>query len=308
MKHFILTAIMLLALAGVAHSSAQSLAENKIINPGTESVVITQGFKFTEGPLWLPQTKTLLFSDVPADTQYTWHEKKGVTIFKQPSGFANGNVLDKEGRIITARHDRTVVRTEKNGEETVIAAMYGDKKLNSPNDLTLHRDGSIYFSDPHFGLIGYGPKKAPEEQPYRGIYRLDTNGNLIRVGQELAIPNGLAFSPDYQRLYVGNTSDGNIYQYDVDKEGQLSNLRLFAVQPVDAGKSPLADGLVTDKKGNLYAASAAGVCVYDPSGHLLGTLALHSSASNVSFGGAENKTLFITAHDRIYTLETLVGK
>jgi len=166
----------------------------------------------------------------------------------------------------------------------------------------------FYFSDPHFGLIGYGPEKAPEEQPCRGIYRIDSLGNLTRVGQELVIPNGLAFSPDYQRLYVGNTSDGNIYQYDVDEEGRLFNLRLFTVQPLSTGKSPLADGLATDKKGNLYAASADGVCVYDPSGNLLGTLILHSSASNVSFGGPENKTLFITAHDRIYAIETLVGR
>lgn len=308
MKHFILIVMLLVALVGTAHSSTQSLAENKIIAPTAKAKVIAQDFKFTEGPLWLAQNNTLLFSDVPTDTQYIWHEKKGVTVFKTPSGFANGNILDKEGRIVTARHNRTVVRTEKNGKETVLAATYEGKKLNSPNDLTLHRDGSIYFSDPHFGLIGFGPEKAPEEQPVRGIYRIDIHGNLNRVGQELAIPNGLAFSPDYQRLYVGNTSDGNIYQYDVDKKGRLSNLRLFAVQPVGNGKSPLADGLITDQKGNLYAASADGVCVYDPSGRLLGTLTLHSSASNVSFGGPENKTLFITAHDRIYAVKTLIGR
>jgi len=300
-----ITTAMLLFTNAIADSK---LEKNGILPKGSEAKVIVEGLKFTEGPLWLKDENKLIFSDVPANTKYSWTKNKGLEIYEKPSFFSNGNMLDSKGNIISARHDRTVVRISKNGKTEVIADRYDNKKLNSPNDLTLYKDGSIYFTDPHFGLIGYGPKKAPEEQTHRGIYRLEPNGELIRVGQELAIPNGLSFSPDYKTLYVSNTADGNIYKYDVSDNGHLRNLRLFVVQKMPKEAKPVADGLKVDKKGNVYAASAFGVSIYSPNADYLGSINLHSSAANLNFGGANNKTLFITAHDKVYKIKTKIGR
>jgi gluconolactonase len=284
------------------------LEEKGILPKGANAEVIVKGLQFTEGPLWLKDENRLIFSDILANTKYSWTKDEGLKVYEKPSFFANGNMLDEKGNLITARHDRTVVRTTKSGKTEVIADKFKNKKLNSPNDLALYKDGSIYFTDPHFGLIGYGAKKAPEEQPYRGIYRLEPGGELTRVGQELEIPNGLSFSPDYKILYVSNTADGNIYKYDVLENGQLRNIRLFVVQSIPDGANPMADGLKVDKKGNVYAASAFGVSIYSASGDYIGSIKLHSAASNLNFGEIDNKTLFITSADKVYKIKTKIGR
>jgi gluconolactonase len=209
---------------------------------------------------------------------------------------------------LIARHDRTLVRYKDDKSIEILADKYEGKKLNSPNDITFYKDGSIYFSDPTFGLIGWGPKKDVEEQPYRGIYRLYENGKLVRVSQELGLPNGIDFSPDYSHLYVANSADGNIYAYDVLESGELRNLRLFAKQLVPAGKTPNGDGLKVDKNGNVYAASSVGVSVYSPNGKHIGDIELPKPASNLNFGGKENKTIFITARDKVYAIKSAIGK
>ncbi len=306
-KKLILGITTMVALYG--NALANSELENADILPkSAKPEVIVDKLQFTEGPLWLKKENRLIFSDVPANTKYSWKENEGLKIYEKPSNFSNGNMLDKNGNLISARHDRKVVRILANGKIEIIADTYKNKKLNSPNDLTLYKDGSIYFTDPHFGLIGYGPKKAKEEQSHRGIYRLETSGKLSRVGQELGIPNGLSFSPDYKTLYISNTVDGNIYKYDVIENGELRNLRLFIVQLVPQDKKPIADGLKVDKEGNIYAASAFGISIYSSKGDYLGSIKLHSSASNLNFGGIDNKMLFITAHDKVYRIKTLIGQ
>lgn len=299
--------ILGILLSGGAFADS-SLESKGILSKGAIPKVIAEGLKFSEGPIWLPEKKMLIVSDVAANTQYSWTEKEGLRVYKQPSGFTNGNILDTKGNIISARHDRTIARALQNGDIEVLASTYEGKKLNSPNDLTLYKDGSIYFTDPQFGIIGFGPEKAPEEQPYRGVYHLDKAGKLTRVGQELGMPNGLAFSPDYKTLYVSNSADGNIYKYDVQGDGQLKNLRLFAIQKVPVGQDPVADGIKVDKKGNVYSSSAEGVVVYSPDAQYLGVIALHSPATNLNFGGDDKKTLFITARDKIYRIETAIGQ
>lgn len=306
-KKLIIGITTLVLLYGNVQANSE-LEKAGILPPMAKAEVIVNKLQFSEGPLWLKKENRLIFSDVPANTKYSWKKDEGLTIYEKPSNFSNGNMLDKDGNLITARHDRKIVRTLADGKTEIIADTYQNKKLNSPNDLTLHKDGSIYFTDPHFGLIGYGPKKAKEEQSHRGIYRLETNGVLTRVAQELAIPNGLSFSPDYKTLYVSNTVDGNIYKYDVIKNGELRNLRLFVVQAKPEDKGTVGDGLKVDKEGNIYAASAFGISVYSSKGEYLGSVKLHNSASNLNFGGKDNKTLFITAHDKVYKIKTLIGK
>jgi sugar lactone lactonase YvrE len=298
---------VLLLLIPVLAAAQSGLVDSGVLAEDAKPVVIGEDFRFTEGPLWLPTKGMLIFADIPNNTQFAWKEGSEISVFRKPSGFANGSQLDNEGNIIVTQHDRTVLRITDDGEE-VIASTFDGKKLNSPNDLTIHKDGSIYFSDPHYGIAGSGPEKAEEEQPCRGIYRLEPGGDLIRVGCELGTPNGLVFANDYSKLYVANSSDGNIYVYDVHEDGSLGNLRIFAVQPVPEGMRGIGDGIKIDKAGNIYAAAAEGVAVYSPAGELLGVIELHKAATNLCFGGEEMKTLFITARDKVYMIETLIGR
>lgn len=287
--------------------AAARVGMDSIVAPGTEPKMLGDKFIFTEGPCWLPTKQGWVFSDIPANKMYFYSAKKGISVFRDPSNFSNGNAIDKDGNLVTAQHDRTVTRTDKDGKVSVIAKEYEGRKLNSPNDLVVAENGDIYFSDPHFGLIGFGPKKGEEEQPVRGIYRLKTDGELELLSGTLKIPNGLDFSPDGKILYATETSDGSVHCFDVKSDGTLGNLRLFAEQPTAEKRRPIGDGVRVDRKGNVYAAAPAGVAIYTPQGKLIGQIFLAESPSNLAWGGEDRKTLFITACNKVYTMETLVG-
>lgn len=288
-------------------ASQETLTIEQILGTNPKIERLSNEFQFTEGPLWIEHKNIWIFSDIPANKMYEYSEEKGFRVFRSPSNYSNGSALDAEGNLITVQHDRTITKTDQEGKITVIASEYEGKKLNSPNDLAISRSGEIYFTDPHYGLIGYGPKKAPEEQKVRGIYRIKKDGKIELLSGELKIPNGLGFSPEEDILYVSNSQDGNIYAFDVTKEGTLANLRLFAKQSVPEGKDPLADGLKVDRLGNVYAAAPAGVAIYAPTGQFLGDIKLPVSASNLAWGEKDYKTLLITVHNSIYRVITHIG-
>jgi gluconolactonase len=252
-------------------------------------------FQFTEGPLWNP-SGFLLFSDIPADTIYKITPDGKVEKFRSPAGHPNGNTLDRQGRLVTAEHDRRLTRTEKNGAIAILASQYEGKKLNSPNDVVVKSDGSIYFTDPPYGI-----NKEQEELGFYGVYRITTDGKLTLLVKNMVRPNGLAFSPDEKKLYVSDSQEGNIRVFEVNSDGTLANQQLFADLKVP-DKDPLADGMKVDSRGNVYATGQEGIWIFSPEGKQLGKIALPETPTNVAWGESDYKTLFMTAGRSIYRI------
>ena len=255
---------------------------------------IADGLVFTEGPVWIDDG--LVFSDVRGDTLYRWTEKDGLETFRKPSRQANGNTLDPQGRLITCRHDaRDVIRMEADGSITVLVSSHAGGKLNSPNDVVVQADGTLWFTDPLYGL-----KKRPKEQPFNAVYRLDPGSTEpVAVVTNLSYPNGLAFSPDGTFLYVAESDwkikPNFVMRYAVSADKTLSGGVRFA--EVERGA---ADGMRIDEKGRLFCTSGLGIEVFDPSGKRGEVIRTPKPASNCCFGGADGKTLFITARDAVY--------
>lgn len=255
---------------------------------------IADGFLFNEGPVWL--NEGLVFSDVRGDTLYRWSEGGGIETFRKPSRQANGNTLDPEGRLVTCRHEaRDVIRTEKDGSITVLADSYAGGKLNSPNDVVVQSDGTIWFTDPPYGL-----NKRLKEQPFNAVYRLDPGAaEPVAVVTNLSYPNGLAFSPDGTFLYIAESDwkikPNFVMRYVVNQDGSLTEGVRFAEV-----KTGAADGIRVDDEGRLFCTSGLGVEVFDSSGRLVTLVQTPKPASNCCFGGADRQTLFITARDTVY--------
>jgi gluconolactonase len=258
-------------------------------------------FQFIEGPVWHPDG-FLLFSDIPANIIYKFASNKQVEVFRRPSGKANGNTLDKESRLITAEHEnRRVSRTEKDGKVITLADRYEGKKLNSPNDLVVKSDGSIYFTDPPYGIT-----KEQEELGFYGVYRLAPDGKLTLLVKDLVLPNGIAFSPDEQKLYVNNSEAGYIAVFDVKPDGTVTNQRVFA-ELKDPGKNGVPDGLKVDVEGNVYSTGPGGVWIFSPDGKLLGKISVPETATNLAWGDKDYKTLYITASKSLYRIRLKNG-
>lgn len=258
-------------------------------------------FQFIEGPIWHPDG-FLLFSDIPANIIYKFASNQQVEIFRRPSGKANGNTLDKENRLITAEHEnRRVSRTEKDGKVITLADRYEGKRLNSPNDLAVKSDGSIYFTDPRYGIA-----KEQEELGFYGVYRLAPDGKLTLLVKDLVMPNGLAFSPDEQKLYVNNSEAGYIAVFDVNSDGTVSNSRVFA-ELKDSGKSGVPDGLKVDLEGNVYSTGPGGVWILSPEGQLLGRISVPETATNLAWGESDRKTLYITGSKSLYRIRLKIA-
>jgi gluconolactonase len=287
------------------------------------------GALWAEGPAWSSQGRYLVWSDIPNDLQYRWlHDGGHVAAFRAPARNSNGNTFDFQGRQISCEHfTRRVVRWEHDGTLTVIADSYDGKRLNSPNDVVPHPDGSVWFTDPHYGNSLYegqpdagGPFHpgigAPDgggqaQVIQNGVYRVDPSGRIDRVTDEIAYPNGLCFSPDYTKMYVCDTGPGprDIKVFTVTSDNRLTEGRLFTEMRVD-GVHCGPDGLRADVHGNLWCASAAGsvglgyhgVLVYSPDGQLLGRIRLPEGCANVCFGGPKRNRLFMTASQSLYAL------
>lgn len=269
------------------------------------------GCRWAEGPVWFDDMQCLLWSDIPNQRILRWAADASgggqVTTFRQPSNFSNGQTRDRQGRLISCEHGlRRVVRTEVNGSITELAESYHGKRLNSPNDVVVRSDGSIWFTDPTYGILSdYEGYRAVPEQPVHGVYRIDgISGQISLVADDFCQPNGLAFSPDEQILYIadsGASHDGSkprhIRAFDVQDDGMLTDGREFAV--IDAG---IPDGIRTDLAGNLWSSASDGVHCFAPDGRKLGKILVPEAVANLTFGGPRRNRLFITATTSLYAI------
>jgi len=259
---------------------------------------LATGFQFTEGPVWNVSEGSLLFSDIPANRIYKWSPDEGVTVFRDPSGNSNGLTYDKKSRLIACEHgNRRVSRIEKDGSYTVLADKFRGKRLNSPNDVIVKSDGTIYFTDPPYGI-----KPEEQELPFQGVFRLKPeNKELTLLVDDFNKPNGLAFSPDEKVLYIADSSElRHIRAFDVNRDGTLSNGRLFAEIRSDLPGAP--DGMKVDVEGHLYVSAAGGVWIFSDKGEHLGVIKTPEIPANCAFGDRQWKSLFITARTSLYRI------
>jgi gluconolactonase len=271
---------------------------------------IASGCRWNEGPVYFGDGRYLLWSDIPNNRIMRWDEETGrVSVFRKPSNFANGHTRDRQGRLVSCEHDtRRITRTEYDGTVTVLADKFDGKPLNSPNDIVVKSDDSVWFTDPPFGILGnYEGHVATPELP-TNVYRLDKNGQLAVATADVNRPNGLAFSPDQTKLYVVEAAlNPRVIQvFDVVDGTKLTNKRAFiAAEP---GGTP--DGFRVDVDGNLWCgwgmgnAQQDGVKVFDPTGKPIGFIALPERCANVCFGGPKRNRLFMAASHSVYSLFT----
>jgi gluconolactonase len=272
---------------------------------------LATGFRWCEGPVWFGDGRYLLWSDIPNERIMKWEEETGtVSVFRKPSNFANGNTRDRQGRLISCEHGgRRITRTEYDGAITVLMDSFDGKRLNSPNDVVVKSDDSIWFSDPPFGILSdYEGHKAEPELP-SNLYRFDpATGKAIVLDGEIAGPNGLAFSPDETKLYVveSRASPRTILAYDVVDDGtRIANRRVL----IDAGPGT-PDGFRCDEDGNLWCGwgmgdpKLDGVMVFSPEGEPIGRIALPERCSNLCFGGVKRNRLFMASSQSLYSLYT----
>ena len=269
---------------------------------------IAHGYRWAEGPAWFGDARTLVWSDVPCNTMWKWDEETGaVSVFRKPSGHSNGNTRDRQGRLVTCEHSgRRVSRTELDGTITALATHFEGKRLNSPNDVVVKSDGSIWFTDPTFGIHGYDQGVKAEQELPMNVYRIDPSGAMRVVAEGINQPNGLAFSPDESILYIveSRSTPRKILACDVVGGKTLANRRVL----IDAGPKGTPDGFRVDTDGNLWCgwgmgeAGLDGVHVFNPEGVLIGRIDLPERCANVCFGGQHRNRLFMTASSAVYSL------
>jgi sugar lactone lactonase YvrE len=260
---------------------------------------IATGFQFTEGPVWHPEGY-LLFSDIPANTIMRMADDGTIAPWRHPSGNANGLTYDRQGRLIACEHgNRRVSITMPDGEVQPLATHYEGKRLNSPNDVVVRSDGSIYFTDPPYGV-----REEERELPYSGVYRISPDGALELLVDDFERPNGLAFSPNEAVLYIDDTVRRQIRAFDVSADGGLSNGRIWAdMASPDAGGP---DGMKVDREGNVYCTGPGGLWVFTPGGECLGVIRGPEQPANLAFGGANLDTMYLTARTSLYRLRTKI--
>ncbi len=322
LAHWLCYLLLLGALTAQAQTGAGRIyradpALDKIVPPTAVVEKVAGGFGFTEGPVWLPDG-SLLFSDIPNNVIHRWTPDGKVTVFRKPSGYdgsdappgafigSNGLTLDRQGRLVICEHgNRRVTRLEKDGKLTVLAERFEGKRLNSPNDAVFRSDGSLYFTDPPYGLVKQDEDPA-KELPFSGIYRL-AGGQLQLLSKELTRPNGLAFSPDEKYLYVANSDAKRKLwmRFEVRPDGTLGASRVF--YDVSGETAPgLPDGLKVDQKGNVYATGPGGVWIFSPEGKHLGTIQPAGVPANCAWGDQDGRTLYMTARTGLYRIRLLI--
>jgi gluconolactonase len=267
---------------------------------------LATGFLFTEGPLWHAAGRYLLFSDMPGDTLRKWSAGEGVTVFRKPCAQSNGLTWDRQGRLLVCEHATSkVTRTEADGSSTVIASHHDGKELNSPNDLAVRSDGSIYFSDPTYGRKEYYGRPRPTELGFQGIYRVEPESKRVALlAGDFAQPNGLCFSPDERQLFVNDTDRQHIRVFDVKPDGTLANSRIWATTTGEGAGAP--DGMKFDAQGNLYCCGPGGIHVFAPDAACLGVIRVPEYTANFCWGDADFRSLYITASTSIYRMRTAI--
>ncbi|MDR1520006.1 MAG: SMP-30/gluconolactonase/LRE family protein [Planctomycetota bacterium] len=279
-----------------------------ILLDGSELEKLVSPAIWAEGPVWLPGADAVLFSDVKGNRIFRWSERDGLTLFRNPANYNNGNALDRQGRLVSCEHGRRCVsRTEKDGSITVLADKYDGKRLNSPNDLVVKSDGGIWFTDPPYGIIGDQEGYKSESQVIGcWVYRLDPeSGELSIATTDVQRPNGLAFSPDESILYVADMSlvdfptlgRRRITAYEVVEGKRLANARKLA--DITPG---IPDGFRVDREGRIFTSSDDGIQVLAPDGTLLGKILVPERVSNCTFGGKNEDVLYITATTSLYRI------
>ena len=281
--------------------------DRQLVAKGAKVEKLAGGMKFTEGPVWLPSEKKLVFSDIPNSKLMQWSEADGLSVYRD-SEQANGNILDLQGRIISCQHKaRNVIRIEADGSTTLLADRFDGKRFNSPNDVAIRSDGTLWFTDPPWGLTG------PHEIPGHWVYKLEPKtGKVEVVHKYLAMPNGIVFSPDESRIYIADTGGhkrhpdpdfhklpASIQCYEIDNEGNLGK-KLFQI-------ASGSDGMAVDAQGNLYATHGGKVHIYDADGNERQQIDVPEGPANVCFGGDDYKTLFITARTSLYSVRMRVA-
>lgn len=280
----------------------------RLVIPTARLEKLAEGCRWAEGPAYFPAGRYLIWSDVPNDRMMRYDETSdAVSVFRAPSHYSNGNTVDRRGRLVTCEHGtRRVTRTEHDGTITVLASHYQGKRLNSPNDVVVKSDGSIWFTDPAYGIDSdYEGHKADSEIGGCHVYRIDPHsGDVAVVADDFVRPNGLAFSPDERHLYVADTgathvTDGprHIRVFDVGHDGRLGGGRIFATCT-----SGLFDGFRLDEAGRIWTSAGDGVHCYEPDGALIGKILVPEAVANVVFGGVKRNRLFICATTSLYAI------
>lgn len=293
-------------------------ALDEIIDPSATIEVLSDGYEWSEGPVWVEPEKMLLFSDVPANTVYKWTEADSIEIYLKPSGYtgdaasnskeegSNGLAINGDGRLVLCQHgDRRLAELAAplNAPEptfTTLADRYDGKRFNSPNDVAIRSNGDYFFTDPPYGL----PQETRQEIPFQGVYKL-SDGTVTLLVDSLTRPNGIAFTPDEKTLIIANSDPAKVrwYAYDLSEDDELTNGRVF----YDAGeaaksKSGMPDGLKIDKRGNVFATGPGGVWIFAPDGKVLGRINLPVSTANCALTPDE-KTLFMTADNYLLRMK-----
>jgi gluconolactonase len=331
MKHMIAAALLVTLSAAAPMNDPVAKAQivrmdaalDQLIDPNATMQKLGEGYGWSEGPVWVDDGQYLLFSDVPGNKIHKWSETEGVTVWLDPSGGdgpakpgfrepgTNGLKTGFPGQILAADHgSRAVAAIDlKTKAKRLLITSFKGKKFNSPNDLAVAPDGTIWFTDPPYGLEGINDSPL-KEQPVNGVYRAATDGSAQLVEGGLTFPNGLVFSPDARTLYVAVSDPKRaiIMAYDVTAAQKLANGRVFSdmTSMVGSTNPGLPDGLVVDERGNIWATGPGGVHVFTPAGKRLGILRTGTGIANLAFGGRDGRTLFLTSHNMLVAVPTKV--
>ena len=301
---------ILVSLLTITVTSSITFSSDILKTPPT---VVGDNFGFTEGPVWVDHKQMWLFTDIPMNKIYSLDSNGNVNVWMDDSGYANGLNIDQDNNIWIAHHCRRVSHTTPSGENNIVASTYNGKKLNSPNDIAIRKDGSIWFTDPMYGITfeGFGCELAEEEQPVRGVYQIKNGEVTLKTGS-VEIPNGIAFSKDEKFLYVANSADGVVYRFEVHGD-ELHNKRPWV--KIESGKRPhptfgyIADGMQVDKNGNLYVSGGhEGFAIFSPEGKQLENIQPNAGdsespmagfVSNVAIGGPNNNQLMVSVGNQL---------
>lgn len=309
MKTSALFSCLLLTVAPLVAAEFQivdAAAFRACVPDGAKLTKLAGDLQFTEGPVWLKASRTLVFSDIPANEMKQWTAAGGVTTYRKPSHNANGNIVDRTGRLLTCEHSgRRVAVQERDGTVRTLIDSFEGKRLNSPNDAVVRSDGTVWFTDPEYGLKTdpQTKKRLDKEQPGNFVYRHDPKtGKTTAVVKDFVQPNGLAFSPDEKKLYIADSgTPKHIRVFTVQADGSLSGGEIFC--KLDQGTP---DGIRVDQQGRVWSSAGDGVHIYAPDGKLVGKILVPEAPANLCFGGDDGRTLFITARKSLYSIPVSV--